>query len=186
MPPNKSASVATHHGIEKTSAIWETMASILPQAHRIASEKKTNQDQLHRLMLDHQIAKAALDSNDVATASELLNTTYRLMKQTVAELRSGDRLYIKLPQPDSREGWMDAAHRYLDWRYFNRELLSEMQLRGINTSDIEKANLDADQTYDLASSIAFQGDWEQAVETVDQAYRILEKAWQNVGVDIGI
>lgn len=185
MSPGQNHSEA-HLSSRKASAIVEAMESILPQAQRIASEKQTGQEQLDQVMLDHQRAKAALKSNDFATASNLLKSSYRLLKQNVADLRSGDRLMINLPAPDSREGWMDAAHRYIDWRYFNRQLLSELQLRGMNTANIDQANVDADQMYDLASNIALQGDWEQAVATVDQAYRILEKAWLKAGVDVGV
>ncbi len=61
-----------------------------------------------------------------------------------------------------------------------------MKNNQLDTGDIDRANADADQMYDLASTIALQGDWRQAVATVDQAYRILENAWRDVGIDVGI
>ena len=171
---------------DRIEAIMSAIASILPQAQKIALQKQFDQASLHQVMEDYQRAKAALEANDRTTASQLLESSYRVLKENVATLRSGDRLLIQLPAADSREGWMDAAHRYLDWRYFNRQLLSSMREDGINTSVIDQANLDADQAYDLATNIALQGDWKQAVATVDQAYRILENAWRDVGVDVGI
>lgn len=186
MPANQQASTQAQLGLDEANAISKAIESILPQAHRIAMEKQADQEPLHRVMLDHQIARAALEANDMTTASSLLQASYRVLKQTVADLRAGDQLIVKLPEPNSREGWMDAAHRYLDWRYFNRQLLAAARDRGIDTTQLVEANRDADQIYDLASSIALQGDWKQAVATVDRAYRILEKAWQNAGVDVGV
>ena len=186
MTPVASGQPVARMGVDEAEAILSAIESILPQAHKIALEKQVDQEPLVRVMRDYQVARVALDANDMATVSNVLDDAYRALKQHVAGLRSGDLLMIKLPDPGSREGWMDAAHRYLDWRYFNSELLTAMQDSGLDTSDIDKANREADQVYDLASTIALQGDWQQAVATVDRAYRILEKAWRNVGVDVGI
>ena len=186
VPTQRSAASQEQLDIERAHAISKAMASILPQAHQIALEKQADQSQLHRLTLDHQVAKSALESNDMSSAHDLLLASYREMKHSVANLRSGDRLFIELPQPDSREGWMDAASRYLDWRYFNRQLLAEMENSNQFFGEIDQANRDADQLYDLASSIALQGDWAQAVDTVDQAFAILEKAWRDIGIDVGV
>ena len=172
--------------IHETIAILAAMDSILPQAQRIALEKQAGQEQLDRVKRDHQLAKEAIKAHDFVTASNLLQSSYRLLKQNVADLRSGDSLMINLPAADSREGWMDAANRYIDWRYLNRQLLFEMRQRGMDTNDLNRANADADQLYHQASNVALQGNWEQAVETADQAYRILEKAWRDTGMDIGV
>lgn len=186
MSPEPEQMTGTHLSMNGARAIWAAMDAILPQAQRIAREKQASQEPLDQVMQDHQLARMALESDDLATASNLLRSSYRVLKQNIADLRSGDRLIIELPDPNSREGWMDAAHRYLDWRYFNRQLLSAMQENGLDTSDIDEANANADQLYDLASNIALQGDWKQAVATIDQAYRVLERAWRNVGVDLGV
>lgn len=176
----------TRLSIKETLAILQAIDSILPQAQRIALEKQAGQEQLERVKQDHQLAKEALKNHDLITAGNLLQSSYRLLKQNVADLRSGDLLRINLPAADSREGWMDAANRYADWRYLNRQLLVEMRQRGLDTNDINQANTDADRLYHQASNIALQGNWEQAVETADQAYRILERAWRKTGMDIGV
>ena len=172
--------------IHKTTAILEAMDSLLPEAQRISREKQANQEQLEQIMREHQLAKTAIRSHDLVTASALLQNAYRQLKQNLAQLRSGDLLMISLPAADSREGWMDAATRYIDWRYLNRQLQQEMRQRGMDTNDIDQARENADHLYNSASDIALQGDWEQAVETADQAYRILEKAWRDNGIDIGV
>ena len=186
MSPAGQDTTRTTMSPAEAEAIWAAMESILPQARKIAREKQAGQQQLDRVMQDHQLARAALESNDLATASSLLQGSYRMLKQNVAELRSGDWLMIALPAADTREGWMDAAHRYIDWRYFNRQLISTMEDSGMNAGDIDQATLEADQIYGQASNIALQGDWEQAVATLDQAYQILEKAWLRSGVNFGI
>ena len=173
------------HTVKSVQASLQAIASILPQAQLIALEKKAGQETLNQVMLGYQDAKFALETNDLGKARLLAQKSYRMLKENVAELRSGELLLIELPATDSREGWMDAAQRYLDWRYFNRQLESAMKEKGLNTNIVNKASVDADQIYDLATNIALQGDWQQAVATVDQAYHILEQAWTNVGVDIG-
>jgi tetratricopeptide (TPR) repeat protein len=172
--------------IHKTTAILRAMDSLLPEAHRIALEKHAGSDQLEQIKQDHQRAKAAIRSHDLVTASALLQSSYQQLKQNLSELRSGDLLIINLPAANSREGWMDAASRYIDWRYLNTQLLQEMRQRGMSTIDIDQAKENADHLYNSASDIALQGNWEQAVETADQAYRILEKAWRDTGIDIGV
>lgn len=172
--------------IHKTTAILEAMDSLLPEAQRISLEKAVDQEELDRIKQKHQHAKTAIRSHDLVTASSLLQDAYRQLQQHVAELRSGDQLMISLPAADSREGWMDAATRYIDWRYLNRQLLVEMRQQGMDTSEIDLARENADHLYNSASDLALQGDWEQAVETADQAYRILEKAWRDNGLDVGV
>lgn len=181
-PSNEQTLLSIH----KTTAILEAMDSLLPEAQRIALEKQAGQEKLNQITQDHQLAKAAIRSHDFVTASGLLQTSYRQLKQNLAELRSGDLLMINLPAANSREGWMDAANRYIDWRYLNRQLQQEMRQRGMDTITIDQARQSADHLYNSASDIALQGNWEQAVETADQAYRILEKAWRDSGIDIGV
>ncbi len=186
MKPDQPMGDTPQLSMNGARAIWAAMDAMLPQAQRIAREKQASEAQLQQVERNHHLARAELEANDLAGASDLLLGSYRVMKQHIADLRSGERLMIELPDPNSREGWMDAAHRYLDWRYFNRELLSAMKNNQLDTGDIDRANADADQMYDLASTIALQGDWRQAVATVDQAYRILENAWREAGIDVGI
>lgn len=57
---------------------------------------------------------------------------------------------------------------------------------GAKSKALEQAKTRADTLYEEASSITLNGDWKAAVKKVDPAYRVLEKPWNEAGIDLGV
>ena len=187
MPDKRpSSSNLSYKDSKRMQSVFNAVDSILPHAQKIALEKESDIYELAQVKSSYLRAKTALSENDAAMAKSIIEHTYLQLKQSVAGLRSGDRLYLTIPDADTREGWQDAAKRFQDWRFLNQHLQSEMQSNGSNAEIFEQASTLSDRLYEEASSIALQGDWKAAVDKVDLAYRVLEKSWSQSGIDIGI
>ena len=187
MPVQKQPTTAlSNKDRKRMQSVFSAVDSILPHAQKIAVEKQSDIFKLAEVKSSYLRAKNALSENDTAMAKSIIEKTYLQLKQSVVGLRSGDRLYLTIPSPDTREGWQDAAKRFQDWRFLNQHLQSEMQYNADSAEVFEQATALADGLYEEASSIALMGDWTSAVDKVDLAYRVLEKSWSQSGIDIGI
>jgi hypothetical protein len=171
---------------ERMQMVFDAVESILPHAQAIAVEKESSIYELAQVQSNVVRAKNELAEDNSAAAKSIIEDAYLQLKQNVAGLRSGDRLYLTIPAPDTREGWQDAAKRFQDWRFLNEYLQAQMVLNGADVDVFEKAQSGADSLYEEATSIALKGDWEAAVERLDVAYRVLEKSWRDAGIDLGI
>lgn len=183
---NQSSPTLSYKDSKRMQSVFNAIDSILPHAQKIALEKESDIYELAQVKSNYLRAKYALSEDDATSAKAIIEQTYLQLKQSVAGLRSGDRLYLTIPAPDSREGWQDAAKRFQDWRFLNQHLQTEMLSNGANPEIFEQARIQADNLYEEASSIALMGDWKAAVERVDLAYRVLEKSWSQSGIDIGV
>ena len=181
-----SSSNLSYKDSKRMQSVFNAVDSILPHAQKIALEKESDIYELAQVKSSYLRAKTALSENDAAMAKSIIEQTYLQLKKSVAGLRSGDRLYLTIPDADTREGWQDAAKRFQDWRFLNQHLQSEMQYNAESAEVFEQATALADGLYEEASSIALMGNWKSAVEKVDLAYRVLEKSWSQSGIDIGI
>ena len=187
MPDKRPSSTSlSYKDSKRMQSVFNAVDSILPHAQKIALEKESDIFELAQVKSDYLRAKDALSNNDATTAKTIIEQTYLQLKKSVAGLRSGDRLYLTIPAPDSREGWQDAAKRFQDWRFLNQYLKTEMISYNDNPEIFEQAKLRADSLYEEASNIALKGEWKAAVEKVDLAYRVLEKSWSESGIDTGV
>ena len=187
MPGQKQApSILSFKDTRRMEMVFDAVDSILPQAQKIALEKEAGIYELAQVKSNYLRAKNALSEDDNAAAKSIIEQTYLQLKHNVAGLRSGDRLYLNIPAPDTREGWQDAAKRYQDWSFLNQYLQAKMRINGADVEVFEQAKVRADSLYEEATNIALKGDWKAAVDRVDLAYRVLEKSWTESSIDIGI
>lgn len=187
MPAHKQpTSTLSYSDSKRMKMVFEAVGSILPHAQKIALEKESNIYELAQVKSNYVRAKNALSEDNTVDAKSIIEQTYLQLKQSVAGLRSGDRLYLNIPAADTREGWQDAAKRYQDWSFLNEYLRTQMSFNGSSVEVFEQAQARADSLYEEATDIALKGDWKAAVEKVDLAYRVLEKSWSQSGIDIGV
>jgi hypothetical protein len=164
--------------------IDQVMATVLPAAFAIADEKGAASDDLVTAasLREHGVAK--LEAGDVEAADNLLVDAYNRMQSAVAELRSGDNLTVSLPSDDPRLTWSEAQRRYRDW------LVTANWMEGIAPDLDADAELiaigrnEADAIYHEALTLAENGQWQAAVETIDRAYLVMEDRWREAGIDI--
>jgi hypothetical protein len=187
MPDEKqSTSSLTIKESQRMQTMLKAVESILPHAQTIAVEKESRIDELAQIKSNVLRAKNELSDDNGVAAKPIIEDAYLQLKQSVAGLRSGDRLYLTIPDPKTREGWQDSAKRFQDWRFLNEYLQAKMKINGADVDVFEKAQSGADSVYEEATSIALKGDWEAAVDRLDVAYRVLEKSWRDAGIDLGI
>ena len=164
--------------------IDQVMATVLPAAFAIADEKGAASDDLVTAasLREHGVAK--LEAGDVEAADNLLVDAYNRMQSAVAELRSGDNLTVSLPSDDPRLTWSEAQRMYRDW------LVTANWMEGIAPDLDADAELiaigrnEADAIYHEALTLAENGQWQAAVETIDRAYLVMEDRWREAGIDI--
>jgi tetratricopeptide (TPR) repeat protein len=170
--------------LEWLESVSEVTAALLPPAYGIAEEKGGGTTRLDQIAQRHEAGLRAWEAGDIDLAEEVITAAYRDLQTEVAALRSGDLLTIDLPSNDTREAWLEAERRYLDWRFTADWMEQSAAAMGADPEAIATGSRLAQEIYDQAAAHAARGEWAAAVEALDRAYAVMEEYWRLAGIDI--
>lgn len=160
-----------------------TLASLLPEAQRIALEKGYSTNFIHQTndLLESSDALFSRGQRDDARA--LLEEANSLVRQNIARMRSGDYLYVEILKRSPAEDWLDGLRRIEERRMISQFLLVEAEASGIDIQSLQLGLQSAEATVARAESMAEEQRWHLALNTLDQAYVQFEESWRTAGVD---
>lgn len=170
--------------LEWLESVSEVMAALLPPAYGITEEKGGGMAKLDRIAQRYDAGLRAWEAGEIDLAEEVIIGAYRDLQVEVADLRSGDLLTIDLPSNNTREAWLEAERRYLDWRFTADWMEQSAASMGADPEAIATGSRLAREIYDEAAAHATREEWAAAVDALDRAYAVMEEYWRLAGVDI--
>ena len=162
----------------------QVTGAMLPEAYKIASEKGAGTAKLDEVARHHEEGRAARIAGDIDRAETLLIKAYNILQLEIADLRSGDRLSIALPDSDTREAWVEAEQSYLDWQFTAEWMEQSATALGADPDLIATGSQLAEKYYQEAKAHAAGQRWSRAVDAIDRAYAVMEEHWRAAGLDI--
>ena len=144
---------------EWLESVSEVTAALLPPAYGIVEEKGGGTTKLDRIAQRHEAGVRAWEAGDIDLAEEVIVGAYRDLQTEVAALRSGDLLTIELPSNDTREAWLEAERRYLDWRFTADWMEQSAAALGADPEAIATGSRLAQDIHDEAAAHAARGEW---------------------------
>lgn len=167
----------------REATLRQTLMSILPEAQRIAHEKRVSDAFVAE-------ARAAVERSDALrglgqdeAAYRLLVDAYQAVKQRLAGLRTGDDFYLAVPTLPAAEQWSDGLRRIEERRLISQYLLIEAESSGLDVGALNSGIRRAEETVAAAERFATQSQWTSAVEKLELAYTQYEDSWRTAGVE---
>lgn len=160
------------------------ISALLPVAQGLAREGEGEAGPLEEARNLHLKGQRALQDNQLLLAQDLLESAYEQLQAQVVAMRDGDRLEVAQVETDTRAAWKEAQRRYQDWLVTGRWMAQAHNLLNVDPDLIAEGSVAADSLYENAKDRALNGNFAEAVATMDQAYLTLERYWRQAGVDI--
>lgn len=167
----------------REATLRQTLMSMLPEAQRIAHEKRVSDAFVAE-------ARAAVERSDALrglgqdeAAYRLLVDAYQAVKQRLAGLRTGDDFYLAVPTLPAAEQWSDGLRRIEERRLISQYLLIEAESSGLDVGALNSGIRRAEETVAAAERFATQSQWTSAVEKLELAYTQYEDSWRTAGVE---
>lgn len=160
------------------------IASLIPVAVELSSEKQLHEGSVADAAELYRAGVVALAAGDQQRSRLLLEQAYGGLQRILVDLRSGDYLYVKLPQPGTEAAWEDAARRFNDWQATGEQLLGDWRSLDLEVAQVEEANSRSLDLYREGLALAGRGEWLAATRLVDQACAVLEESWRSMGIDV--
>jgi len=181
----RSGAMAGKHPDQRQykDGLRQTLLSLLPEAQRIAREKRVSEAFVAdgRAAVEH--SDALLAEGQVEAAQQALMTAYETVQQRLAGLRSGDDFYLAIPQLPESEQWSDGLRRIEERRIISQYLLVEAESSGIDVAALQSGIRRAEEIVADAEHLATQSRWMPALERLELAYIQYEDSWRTAGVE---
>lgn len=163
----------------------QTLLSLLPEAQRIAREKRASDAFVAeaRAAVERSDALLARGDGDADAARQALVAAYEAVQQRLAGLRSGDDFYLAIPQLPQTEQWSDGLRRIEERRIISQYLLIEAEQSGLDVAALQSGIRQAEETVAAAERLATQSRWATAMEQLELAYVQYEDSWRTAGVE---
>jgi hypothetical protein len=161
----------------------QTLLSLLPEAQRIAREKRVSDAFVADARAAVERSDALLAEGQAETARQTLMTVYETVQQRLAGLRSGDDFYLAIPQLPESEQWSDGLRRIEERRIISQYLLIEAKSSGLDVAALQSGIRGAEDTVADAEHLAAQSRWTPALERLELAYIQYEDSWRTAGVE---
>lgn len=161
----------------------QTLLSLLPEAQRIAREKRASDAFVAEARAAVERSDALLAGGDGDAARQLLVAAYEAVQQRLAGLRSGDDFYLAIPQLPQTEQWSDGLRRIEERRIISQYLLIEAEQSGLDVAALQSGIRQAEETVAAAERLATQSRWATAMAQLELAYVQYEDSWRTAGVE---
>lgn len=161
----------------------QTLLSLLPEAQRIAREKRASDAFVAEARAAVERSDALLAGGDGDAARQALVAAYEAVQQRLAGLRSGDDFYLAIPQLPQTEQWSDGLRRIEERRIISQYLLIEAEQSGLDVAALQSGIRQAEETVAAAERLATQSRWATAMEQLELAYVQYEDSWRTAGVE---
>lgn len=161
----------------------QTLLSLLPEARRIAREKRAADAFVDEAQAAVERSDAMLAAGDHEAARRALAQAYESVLQRVAGLRSGDDFYLAIPQLPEPEQWSDGLRRIEERRIISQYLMIEAEYSGLDIAALESGVRRAEEVVADAERLATQSSWSPALEKLELAYVLYEDSWRSAGVE---
>lgn len=161
----------------------QTLLSLLPEAQRIAREKRASDAFVAEARAAVERSDALLARGDGDAARQALVAAYEAVQQRLAGLRSGDDFYLAIPQLPQTEQWSDGLRRIEERRIISQYLLIEAEQSGLDVAALQSGIRQAEETVAAAERLATQSRWATAMEQLELAYVQYEDSWRTAGVE---
>lgn len=161
----------------------QTLLSLLPEAQRIAREKRASDAFVAEARAAVERSDALLARGDGDAAGQALVAAYEAVQQRLAGLRSGDDFYLAIPQLPQTEQWSDGLRRIEERRIISQYLLIEAEQSGLDVAALQSGIRQAEETVAAAERLATQSRWATAMAQLELAYVQYEDSWRTAGVE---
>lgn len=161
----------------------ETLLSLLPEAERIAREKRASDAFVAEARAEVARSDELMASGEFALALETLNAAYKTVQSRLAGLRSGDDFYLAIPQLPQMEQWSDGLRRIEERRLISQYLLVEAESSGLDVAQLQDGIQRAEAIVADAEQLATQSRWAPALQKLELAYVEYEDSWRTAGVE---
>lgn len=161
----------------------QTLLALLPEAQRIAHEKRASDTFVAEARAAVERSDASLAEGRGEAARQTLKTAYETLQRRLAGLRSGDDFYLAIPLLPASEQWSDGLRRIEERRIISQYLLIEAQSSGLDIAALQSGIQRAEETVADAEQLATQSRWTTALEKLELAYVQYEDSWRTAGVE---
>lgn len=167
----------------REATLRQTLMSMLPEAQRIAHEKRVSDAFVAEARAAVERSDALRGLGQAEAAYRLLVDAYQAVNERLAGLRTGDDFYLAVPILPAAEQWSDGLRRIEERRLISQYLLIEAESSGLDVGALNSGIRRAEETVAAAERFATQSQWTSAVEKLELAYTQYEDSWRTAGVE---